>query len=56
MAADTMKLMMTNLMASYEVKPFSERPKDKWLTEFMFPTLDATLEVRRHAGTVKAVL
>lgn len=52
LAADMMKLMMTNLMINYEVKPFSERPKNKWLTEFRFPPLDATLKVRQHAGTV----
>ena len=52
-AVDMIKLIMTYLITNYDVKPYPVRPKNKWITESLVPPFDATLEVRRRAGTIK---
>lgn len=53
LAVDMIKLITTYLITNYDVKPYPERPKNKWFADALYPPLDATLEVRRRAGTIK---
>lgn len=53
LAVDVGKMVMMHLITNYEVIPFPERPKNKWMAGGLMPPLSATMQVRRRPQMVK---
>lgn len=47
-AAQQLKLMLAYIALHYEIRPLEKRPSNVQVSDFSFPPLEATLEVRRR--------